>query len=255
MAKLFKIGRIDSIEGRKFNKYILYILGEILLIVLGILIALEIDNRNKIDENRKKEIVYLQSFQEDLRKDIGIIKAQLQGKEALISEFEEVFRQFPELQYRSEEELLEISNRLAPIAGQSIFVCNCSTFDAIQNSSDIQVITDFKLVQLLFNYYTHLNMIFAHDNLSNQYIRNVVEPYIHDKLEFRNIDYVAVWYENDNRKSSMKLSEVYSDYEFENILIGSRDRTESYLEIYKKALMLAQDLYLRLDEKINAFEN
>jgi hypothetical protein len=255
MAKLFKIGRIDSIEGRKFNKYILYILGEILLIVLGILIALEIDNRNKIDENRKKEIVYLQSFQEDLRKDIGIIKAQLQGKEALISELEEVFREFPELQYRSEEELLEISNRLAPIAGQNIFVCNCSTFDAIQNSSDMQVITDFKLVQLLFNYYTHLNMIFAHDNLSNQYIRNVVEPYIYDKLEFRNIDYVAVWYENDNRKSSMKLSEVYSDYEFENILIGSRDRTESYLEIYKKALMLAQDLYLRLDEKISAVEN
>ena len=255
MAKLFKIGRIDSIEGRKFNKYILYILGEILLIVLGILIALEIDNRNKIDENRKKEIVYLQSFQEDLRKDIGIIKAQLQGKEALISELEEVFREFQELQYRSEEELLEISNRLAPIAGQNIFVCNCSTFDAIQNSSDMQVITDFKLVQLLFNYYTHLNMIFAHDNLSNQYIRNVVEPYIYDKLEFRNIDYVAVWYENDNRKSSMKLSEVYSDYEFENIVIGSRDRTESYLEIYKKALMLAQDLYLRLDEKISAVEN
>ena len=254
MAKLFKIGRIDSIEGRKYNKYVLYILGEILLIVLGILIALEIDNRNKIDENRKKEIVYLQSFQEDLRKDIGVIKAQLQGKEALISELEEVFRQFPQLQNRSEEELLEISNQLAPIAGQSIFVCNCSTFDAIQNSSDMQVITDFRLVQLLFNYYTHLNMIFAHDDLSNQYIRDVVEPYVYDKLEFRNIDYVAAWYENDNRKSSMKLSEVYADYEFENILIGSRDRTESYLEIYKKALMLAQDLYLRLEEKINAVE-
>ena len=42
MAKLFKIKRIDSIEDRKFNKYVLYILGEILLIVLGILIALEI---------------------------------------------------------------------------------------------------------------------------------------------------------------------------------------------------------------------
>lgn len=255
MAKLFKIGRIDSIEGRKYNKYVLYILGEILLIVLGILIALEIDNRNKIDENRKREIIYLQSFQEDLRKDIGVIKAQLQGKEALISELEEVFRQFPQLQYRSEEELLEISNRLAPIAGQNIFVCNCSTFDAIQNSSDMQVITDFRLVQLLFNYYTHLNMIFAHDDLSNQYIRDVVEPYVYDKLEFRNIDYVAAWYENDNRKSSMKLSQVYADYEFENILIGSRDRTESYLEIYKKALMLAQDLYLRLEEKINAVEN
>ena len=131
---------------------------------MGILIALEIDNRNKLDENRKKEIVYLQSFQEDLRKDIGIIRAQLQNKEGLYSQLEMVFSVYPDLQNRSEEELLEISNQLAPIAGQNIFVCNCSTFDAIQNSSDIQVITDFKLVQLLFNYYTHLNLIFAHDD-------------------------------------------------------------------------------------------
>ena len=250
MAKIFKVGRIESLRHKKRNRYILYILGEILLIVLGILIALEIDHRNKLHESRKKELVYLQSFQEDLRKDIGVIRAQLQNKEALYAQLESVFKEYQNLQNKSEEELLLISNQLAPIAGQSIFVCNCSTFDAIQNSSDIQVIKDFKLVQLLFNYYTHLNLILAHDDLSNDYIRNVVEPYVYDKLEFRKIDFVAEWYQNDNRKSTLKLSDVYADYEFENILIGSRDRTESYLEIYKKALMLAEALYLRLDEKI-----
>ena len=204
------------------------------------------------EENSKKEILYLQSFQEDLRKDIGTIRTQLEMKEYLFSELEAVFLEFPDLQNRSEAELLEISNGLALISSQNIFVCNCSTFEAIQNSSDIQVITDFTLVQLLFNYYTHLNIVVSHDELSNQYIRNTVEPYIYDKLELRSIDFVAEWYENDNRKFQKKLSDIYADYEFENILIGSRDRTESYLFIYKKALMLAQKLYVRLDEKINA---
>jgi len=193
----------------------------------------------------------LQSFQEDLRKDIGLIKDQLQRKEYLFSKLEDVFHEFPDLQNRSEKELLEISNSLALIANQNIFVCNCSTFEAIQNSSDIQVITDFGLVQLLFNYYTHLNLVVTHDELSNQYIRNTVEPYIFDKLELRSIDYIAEWYENDNRKFEKKLSDIYADYEFENILIGTRDRTESYLAIYKIALMLAEELYLRLDEKID----
>jgi hypothetical protein len=104
---------------------------------------------------------------------------------------------------------------------------------------------------MLFNYYTHLNVIFTHDELSNQFIRNTVEPYIFEKLELRTIDFIAEWYENDNRKSEKPLFDIYSDYKFENILIGSRDRTESYLAIYKKALMLAEELYLRLDEKIN----
>jgi len=252
MAKIFRTVRINAIFNKNFKKYFLYILGEIVLVVIGILIALEINNQNKIKENSKKEILYLQSFQEDLRKDIGLIRNQLEMKEYLFSELKAVFYEFPDLQNRSEEELLEISNSLALIASQNIFVCNCSTFEAIQNSSDIQVIKDFTLVQLLFNYYTHLNLIVTHDELSNQYIRNTVEPYIFEKLELRSIDFVAEWYENDNRKFEKKLSDVFADYEFENILIGSRDRTESYLFIYKKALMLAQELYVRLDEKINA---
>jgi len=250
MFKIFRTVRMNSVENRKFNKYFLYVLGEILLVVLGILIALEIDNQNKLKENNKKEILYLQSFQEDLKKDIGLIKEQLHRKEYLFSELEEIFHEFPDLENRSEKELLEISNRLSLIASQNIFVCSCSTFEAIQNSSDIQVVTDFALVQLLFNYYTHLNIIITHDELSNEYIRNVVEPYIYKKLELRSIDFIAEWYENDNRKYEKQLSAIFSDYEFENILIGSRDRTESYLQIYKKALMLAEELYLRLDEKI-----
>jgi len=251
MIAIFKSGRIESILDKRFKRYILYILGEIVLVVLGILIALEIDNQNKFKENSKKEILYLQSFQEDLRKDIGLIKDQLETKEVLSAELEKVFREYPDLPKKDEEELLEISNRLSAVAGQNIFVCNCSTFEAIQNSSDIQVIRDFGLVQTLFNYYTHLNLIVAHDDLTNQYIRDIVEPYIFNKFEFRTIDYIAQWYENDNRKSSVKLSDVYADPEFENILIGSRDRTESYLYIYKKALMLAQELYLKLEERIN----
>jgi hypothetical protein len=251
MAKIFRTIRINSIFNKNFNKYFLYVLGEIVLIVIGILIALKINNHNMLQENSKKEILYLQSFQEDLRKDIGTIRTQLEMKEYLFSKLETVFLEFPDLQNRSEEELLEISNGLALISSQNIFVCNCSTFEAIQNSSDIQVITDFTLVQLLFNYYTHLNLVVSHDELSNQYIRNTVEPYIFDKLELRSIDFVAEWYENDNRKFQKKLSDIYADYEFENILIGSRDRTESYLFIYKKALMLAEELYIALAERIN----
>ena len=143
MFKFFRAIRIKSILNEKFNKYLLYVLGEILLVVIGILIALKINNYNKIKENKVKEDLYLQSFHRDLKKDIGFIKEQLQIKEYLFAELEETFFLLPELKYKNEEELNNLSNRLSLIASQNNFVCSCSTYEAIQNSSHTQLISDF----------------------------------------------------------------------------------------------------------------
>ena len=54
-------------EKNKTGKYLKYAIGEIVLVVIGILIALSINNWN---ENKKKKDtvkVYLQNFVEDLK--------------------------------------------------------------------------------------------------------------------------------------------------------------------------------------------
>lgn len=53
MIKLFNTIRKSLISENKFTKYILYAFGEIILVVIGILIALSI---NKYNEQRKKEV-------------------------------------------------------------------------------------------------------------------------------------------------------------------------------------------------------
>jgi hypothetical protein len=57
MLRLFKNLRGDSLGKNKVIKYLVYAFGEIILVVIGILIAVQIDNSN---ENRKK----LEAFQE-----------------------------------------------------------------------------------------------------------------------------------------------------------------------------------------------
>lgn len=57
----------------KFSKYLLYAFGEIILVVIGILIALQINNSNEIKKNTQQEILILNNILQDLKNDkIGL---------------------------------------------------------------------------------------------------------------------------------------------------------------------------------------
>ena len=77
MIKFFRKIRYTLMEQNKTRKYFKYAMGEILLVVLGILIALQINNWN---ENRKKEILkseYIIALINDYTKDSIQINARL----------------------------------------------------------------------------------------------------------------------------------------------------------------------------------
>ena len=69
MIKFFRKIRYDLMEKNKTVKYFKYAIGEIVLVVIGILIALSINNWN---ENRKSDIElnnYLGLMGEELQQD------------------------------------------------------------------------------------------------------------------------------------------------------------------------------------------
>lgn len=70
MIKFFRKIRQGLLTQNRAGKYLLYAIGEIILVVIGILIALQINNTN---ENHKKEVrikSYLKEIQRDLSLDI-----------------------------------------------------------------------------------------------------------------------------------------------------------------------------------------
>ncbi len=55
MLRFFRILRHQLLKENRFSKYMLYAIGEILLVVMGILIALQINNWNEAQKDRKAE--------------------------------------------------------------------------------------------------------------------------------------------------------------------------------------------------------
>lgn len=54
----------------KTGKYLKYAIGEILLVMIGILLALQVNNWNEQKKDHKTELSYLQGIKDDLRSDI-----------------------------------------------------------------------------------------------------------------------------------------------------------------------------------------
>ncbi|MDC6365745.1 MULTISPECIES: DUF6090 family protein [Flavobacteriaceae] len=65
MIKFFRKIRKQLLSEKKFGNYLLYAVGEIVLVVIGILIALAIDNSNDNRIKREKEQVYLTGLQQE----------------------------------------------------------------------------------------------------------------------------------------------------------------------------------------------
>ena len=71
IIKFFRKIRQQLLSENKFSKYLLYAIGEIVLVVIGILIALQVSNFNEQKKLRKKELTYLKELSETLSYDLN----------------------------------------------------------------------------------------------------------------------------------------------------------------------------------------
>nr|WP_299000096.1 DUF6090 family protein [uncultured Allomuricauda sp.] len=67
MIKFFRKKRQNLLSEGKIGKYFRYAIGEIILVVLGILIALQINNWNQNEQLKKEELKTLKSLKESIK--------------------------------------------------------------------------------------------------------------------------------------------------------------------------------------------
>ncbi|MBP7370293.1 MAG: hypothetical protein KA902_02540 [Arenimonas sp.] len=67
MIRLFNSARRKQLQESRMVHYLLYAMGEIILVVVGILIALQVNNWNEARKARAFEVVILQEIRENIR--------------------------------------------------------------------------------------------------------------------------------------------------------------------------------------------
>lgn len=78
MLKFFRKIRQRLLSEDRFSKYFLYALGEIVLVVIGILIALQVNTWNENRKDNDLELKLLKSLQKDLETDLTNISLKIE---------------------------------------------------------------------------------------------------------------------------------------------------------------------------------
>lgn len=76
MIKIFRNVRKKLLNEGKTSSYLKYAIGEIVLVMIGILLALQINNWNEDSKKRTLRVKYLSSLIEDLKQDTSLIASQ-----------------------------------------------------------------------------------------------------------------------------------------------------------------------------------
>ena len=87
MIKFFRRTRQNLLNEGKTSKYLNYAIGEIILVVIGILIAVSINNWNQGKVAKNSELNFYKNTKQQLLDDANNIKSQIEYSSKNLEEF------------------------------------------------------------------------------------------------------------------------------------------------------------------------
>jgi len=183
MLKFFRQIRQNLISQNKLSKYLFYAIGEIVLVVIGILIALQINNANETRKQRIVERSYLKRLVVDLRENKNLWKERINMQEKQLDGANGILNlSFDENQNEKIRQMLPYFQALATL--DDIYI-NQVTFNEMVSSGNLNLISSdsirLKLLDLDKQYQIIMN---GWENTVKNNDKLIMEPIL-DIMSFR----------------------------------------------------------------------
>jgi len=151
MIKFFRKIRYDLMGKNKTGKYLKYAIGEIILVVIGILIALSINNWN---ENRKQSISekeFITSVKNDLKQDKAFIQLIAELTKPRIEAYKVLNSDLPNLYYNDRNSLDSIFQNY--FKSQRTFYPISGSYESAVSGNQITIFRNKELIQKIIKLY------------------------------------------------------------------------------------------------------
>ena len=140
-------------------RFISYIIGEIIIVVAGILLALYLNNWNQKRTDRKLEIKYYQSINDQLNEDLNTLNGEIEYNQNFLDQFSYAKEQILRKDRRETDTLAKI---VLNMARYSDFRRKSNVYQTLVNSGEIVIIHNSGIterLQTLEENYTYINRL------------------------------------------------------------------------------------------------
>lgn len=217
MIKFFRKIRKHLLSEGKTGKYLKYALGEIILVMIGILLALQVNNWNEYRKSQQAKRLYVNRLISDLKADVNAFSFHLNSAKSKANDGKYI---------------MTVINDNKPIVNDKIFVLRLqnvgrvfvpkkanNTFLDLQGSGNLKLFKDVSLVNEIRKYYiSDVDFWYAH------YVERTTEgflPIVTEILPFRIAEEII----NSEIKENPNLS-PFLNYENYDISISSLELEE-----------------------------
>jgi len=148
MLKFFRHIRQDLIHSGKTSKYFKYAIGEVILVVIGILIALQVNNWNEQRKIKEQQNTFLKSVKKDLNTDATFLKRYLKKLELDNNKLKEQSNRINEVSYNIDS-LIDYAKNHIDVSMTPFGGFSNNTYESTKASGNVEIIDD-PLKQELF---------------------------------------------------------------------------------------------------------
>lgn len=153
MLRAFRKMRSSLLSENRFARYFFYALGEIILVVIGILIALQVNNLNENQKIEKQAEIYRQRLQDDLNSDIKYIRLRIDYFNQVERYLEYALGEMANPKANSKETKWQLILAVFQASQKWDFYSAKATYNEIQNSSTLSYLGNPELLNTLSFYY------------------------------------------------------------------------------------------------------
>lgn len=249
IMKVFRKIRLSLVFSGKTKSYLIYALGEILLIVIGILIAWKINTLNDKQKNKVVELKIYQSLNEELA-------ANLQLLDSSIIRYTESVKVIN----KTIKSIGLVSDHLSEDIKQQIVNLNYKptqlhngAINSVNSTNKFEFIESVLLKDLIASYPTELDNFETQENKIKNIIVNRLQPAIEahvsllDIISNRDIEF--------SRAKAFSEASNYTDLlnsrAFQNALVDRLLQTENQLANSETLKEKTQTIALKLNHELN----
>ena len=235
MIKFFRKIRQQLLTDNKFSKYLIYAIGEIILVVIGILIALQINNWNEKIKFEKNVATILEELKQDLVSDIKY----LENLDSIYNKWNiQADGILKALRDRSIHQIKGIDEYMVGRGSMNNLSIRTTTFDQLKSTGLLYNMKEHIISKDISHYYDFAKIEIEKTNSDNQEFYRFV-------LNTSGYDYI-----NTNGRLFDKVNLEYMDWSWLQDPRSTRYRKfEARVDLHQEAIRVNKVLINQLIEK------